>query len=77
SSNDNHSRNKESDIPKTLTKSNLPSKYIGVPATDSSTNKKVNKEKAVNRENLSNLKKLVNELLSTENPPQDINHIGI
>ncbi|CAJ0844322.1 6301_t:CDS:2 [Entrophospora sp. SA101] len=66
--NDNQTQNMESDIPGTLTASTLPSKRVGdLMSADKPSNKKL---KAVNREDSSKLKKLVNELSSTENSPQ-------
>ncbi|CAJ0831719.1 17832_t:CDS:2 [Entrophospora sp. SA101] len=55
-------------IANTSSASILPSKHVGDPTSaDKPSSKKL---KAVNREDSSNLKKLMNELLSTEKPPQ-------
>ncbi|CAJ0645992.1 4490_t:CDS:2 [Entrophospora sp. SA101] len=67
-SNDNQSQNMETDIPETSTTSILSSKHVrDTTSADKPSNKKT---KAVKREDSSNLKKLINELSSTENSPQ-------
>ncbi|CAJ0834279.1 1585_t:CDS:1 [Entrophospora sp. SA101] len=67
-SENNQSQSMESDIPGTSSASTLPSKRVGDPTSaDKPSNKK---PKTVNREDSSNLKKLINELSSTENSPQ-------
>ena len=58
----------ESDIPGTSTASTLPSKCVGDPTSADKPSSK--KPKAVNREDSSNLKKLINESLSIEKPLQ-------
>ncbi|CAJ0646909.1 13861_t:CDS:1, partial [Entrophospora sp. SA101] len=68
-SDDNRSQNKESDVPETSTTSALPSKHSG---ESTSTNKTSSKKQKANKEDSLKLKKLINELLSIEKPPQII-----